>query len=144
MGAHCAFLSYADFLIPVNRTVWTGFGEFLVALCLFHVNHHDAVRATAHCAASVLHAGRFLAVLAGHRKIRHIISGILSALAAFNIYPAMTVTRLSGGVAWPIVVNVLIFTSHEAVVAVMTFRYVYDQISLIHFIVLRLSDYSVS
>jgi hypothetical protein len=83
-------------------------------------------------------------MLAGHRQIRHVVARVHPALAAFDVYPAMAMARLRGGVARPIVAHMLIFTSHEAVVAVMTFRYVYDQISLIHFIVLRLSDYSVS
>jgi len=59
-------------------------------------------------------------MLAGHREIRHVVAGVYAALAAFDVDLAMAMARLRGGVARPIVVNMLILAGHEAVVAVMT------------------------
>jgi hypothetical protein len=58
-------------------------------------------------------------MLAGHRQIADIDAGVLTTLGALNIDPPMAVQGLFIGIRKPLVANVLILTSHKAIVAVV-------------------------
>jgi hypothetical protein len=67
-----------------------------------------------------LHAGRILAVLARHREIADIDARVVATFGLKNIHPSMAMPGLFIGIGQPLVVNVLVFTGKEAIIAVLT------------------------
>ena len=118
--------------VPVDGAVGAGVDDLRVALGLLRVDHHDAVFAGVDGAVGAVDARRVLAVLARHRQVGHVVAGVLAALAAQDVHPAMAVAGLGGRVAGPVVVDELVLVGHKAVVAVVALGHVDDLIPLLH------------
>ena len=79
-----------------------------------------------------LHARGVIAVHAGRGEIGHVDQGILAPFLGADADPARPVGCHGGGIAGPVVIDMLILAGEKTVVAVFTLCHINDEIPLFH------------
>jgi hypothetical protein len=132
MGAHSAFLRNADFLIPINSVVRAGVHKRLIPQRRPNINKHNPILPPTNTFGVSLYTSGVSAMPANQRQISNIDPGVLPALLAQNIHPAMPMARLGMSDRQPLIINMLIQASHKAIITIMAKTNITNYIVLFH------------